>query len=285
MKQVQFWKNNYPALGIHTEQGIIDAAAEAALRGISAPATMMEAICGGEEAKATLSALAENASCFTDAKLAPAVTGMDKVICIGLNYRKHAVECNLPIPQYPVVFTKFPSTLAAHGQEIPLLPDYKKYDYEAELVFVISKAARNVSAEEAMDYVFGYTCGNDLSVRDLQFARGNQWVLGKSVEAFGPIGPCVVTADSIDGGNLEISSVVNGEVRQHSNTNDLIFPVPQLIADLSRHMTLLPGDMVFTGTPSGVIHGYPAEEQVWLKAGDKVEIVIEGIGTLTNTLI
>ena len=128
MKLVQFWKNNAPALGIQTEQGIIDVAAEAARRGISAPATMLEAIKGGEEAKTVLSALSENAECFTDAKAAPAVTGMDKVICIGLNYRKHAVECNLPIPQYPVVFTKFPSTLSAHEDEIALLPEYTEYD-------------------------------------------------------------------------------------------------------------------------------------------------------------
>ena len=285
MKLVQFLKNNAPALGIQTEQGIIDVAAEAARRGVSAPATMLDAIKGGDEAKTVLSALTESAECFTDSKLAPAVTGMDKVICIGLNYRKHAMECNLPIPKAPVVFTKFPSTLSAHGDEIALLPEYTEYDYEAELVFVIGKAARNISAEDAMDYVFGYTCGNDLSIRDLQFARGNQWVMGKSAEGFGPIGPCVVTADSIDGGNLDISCVVNGQVRQHSNTNDLIFPIPQLIADLSRHMTLLPGDIIFTGTPSGVIHGIPADQRVWLKAGDKVDIVIEGIGTLSNTLV
>ena len=203
---------------------------------------------------------------------------------INLNYLQHAKECNLPIPAAPVLFNKFSNALAADGDEVRLMPDYVEYDYEAELVVVMGKPARNVTEEDALDYVFGYTCGNDLSTRDLQFVRSNQWVLSKTFDGFAPIGPCVVTADSIDPNNLRIGSVVNGEVRQDSNTSDLIFSVAQIIADLSKHFTLLPGDLIFTGTPQGVMHGYPADQKNWLKPGDQVDIIIENIGTLHNTM-
>ena len=183
-----------------------------------------------------------------------------------------------------MLFNKFPNTLAADGDVIELPTAYREYDYEAELVAIIGKPARNVSEEEALDYVFGYTCGNDLSTRDLQFVRSNQWVLSKTFDGFAPIGPCVVTADSIDPDNLRIGSVVNGEVRQDSNTSDMIFSVAQIIADLSKHFTLLPGDLIFTGTPQGVMHGYPADQKNWLKPGDQVDIIIENIGTLHNTM-
>jgi len=285
MKLVQFWKNNVPALGIQTEQGIVDAAAEAAVRGLYIPSTMLELVRSGKKALDILSAMAEKPACFTNAKLAPVITGMDKVLCIGLNYRQHAIECGAPIPEHPVVFSKFPSTLSACGDEIKLHDAYHEYDYEAELVIVIGKKARNVSEAEAMDYVFGFTCGNDLSERYLQHTRGGQWILGKTLDGFGPIGPCITTADAIDCTNLDISCRVNGEVRQHSNTSDFIFPVAKLVADLSNHLTLLPGDIIFTGTPSGVMLGYPEDQKNWLKRGDTVEVTIEGIGTLTNTLV
>ena len=282
MKLVQFWFAGLPALGIQTEQGIVDVAAEAARRGIYAPTDMKDAIAMGVEG---LAELAEGAQCFTDAPLAPVVTGTDRIFCIGLNYRQHAKECNLPLPPAPVLFNKFGNALAAHGDCVKLEPDYKEYDYEAELVAVIGKPARNVSADEALDYVFGYTCGNDLSCRDLQFARGGQWVLSKTFDGFAPIGPCLVTADSMDPNNLPISSKVNGEIRQNSNTSDMIFSPAQIIADLSRHFTLMPGDLIFTGTPQGVMHGYPADQKDWLKPGDEVEVTIEGIGTLRNTFV
>ena len=169
------------------------------------------------------------------------------------------------------------------GLESDRIPAYLEYDYEAELVAVIGKPARNVSEEDALSYVFGYTCGNDLSTRDLQFARSNQWLLSKTFDGFAPVGPCVVTADSIDPNDLAICSYVNGEKRQNSRTSDMIFSVAQIIADLSRHFTLLPGDLIFTGTPQGVMHGYPKDQKDWLKPGDQVEIEIEGIGRLKNT--
>ena len=284
MKLVQFWKDGKTSLGIETEQGIVDVAGEARRRGIPAPETMLEAIQLGEAGLELLKQLAEDAQCYAEAPAAPVVTGCDKILCIGLNYRQHARECNLPLPEAPVLFNKFSNALAADGDSVCLMPEYREYDYEAELVAVMGKAARNVTEEEALDYVFGYTCGDDLSTRDLQFVRSNQWVLSKTFDGFAPIGPCLVTADSIDPNNLRIGSTVNGEVRQDSNTSDMIFSVAQIIADLSRHFTLLPGDLIFTGTPQGVMHGYPADQKNWLKPGDQVNITIEGIGTLHNTM-
>ena len=284
MKLVQFWKDDKISLGIQTEQGIVDVADEAARRGITAPATMLEAIQLGDAGMQLLKQFAQDAWCFAEAPAAPVVTGCDKILCIGLNYRQHARECNLPLPEAPVLFNKFSNALAADGDRVYLMPEYREYDYEAELVAVMGKAARNVTEEEALDYVFGYTCGDDLSTRDLQFVRSNQWVLSKTFDGFAPIGPCLVTADSIDPNHLRIGSTVNGEVRQDSNTSDMIFSVAQIIADLSRHFTLLPGDLIFTGTPQGVMHGYPADRKNWLKPGDQVDITIEGIGTLHNTM-
>lgn len=284
MKLKQIRKNDTIILGIETGAGIVDAPAEAARRGMEAPSTVLDVIRGGEAAMAILRQLSQNAQCFADGTAAPAVTGCEKILCIGLNYCQHAKECNLPLPAAPVLFNKFSNCLAADGDTIELNPDYVEYDYEAELVVIIGKTTRNVSEADALDCVFGYTCGNDLSTRDLQFARGGQWVLSKSFDGFAPVGPCVVTADEIDPNNLKISSCVNGELRQNSNTSDMIFSVAQIIADLSRHMTLTPGDLIFTGTPQGVMHGYPADKKQWLKPGDRVDVTIEQIGTLHNTM-
>ena len=282
MKLTQFCKNNAPALGIWTDRGIVDPAVEAARRGLTAPATMLEAIRGGEAAISLLESLSDG-STVEEAVLAPVVTGMDKLLCIGLNYRQHALECGSPLPPAPTLFNKFRSALAAHGQAIFLPRDYREYDYEGELVAVIGKPARNVAAEDALSYVFGYTCGDDLSTRDLQFARSNQWLLSKTFDGFAPVGPCV--ALGLDPRDLTLTTTVNGEVRQNSSTADLIFDVAHIIADLSRHFTLLPGDLIFTGTPSGVMQGYPADQKRWLRPGDRVEVTIEGIGTLSNTFI
>ena len=283
MKLVQFWRDSRPALGIQTEQGVIDVQAEGERRGLPSPAGMAQVIQGGDSALEQLARLADGARCFTAAPLAPVLTDTDRIFCIGLNYRQHAKECGLPLPPAPVLFNKFRNALAAHRECIRLNPEYKEYDYEAELVLVMGKAARDVPEESALDYVFGYTCGNDLSTRDLQFARGGQWVLSKTFDGFAPVGPCVVPAGELDPNRLDISSTVNGELRQNSNTSDMIFSPAQIIADLSRHFALLPGDLIFTGTPQGVMHGYPAGQKNWLKPGDQVEITIQGIGTLRNT--
>ena len=287
MKLVQFWREGRPALGIQTEGGIVDAAAEAARRGGTAPADMAAALSLGlSECLRQLEPLTHDPVCAFQAeavKLASVVSAPPRILCIGLNYRRHAQECGLALPPAPVLFNKFQNALAADGACIQLPSEYKEYDYEAELVAVIGKPAREVSEAEALDYVFGYTCGNDLSTRDLQFARGGQWLLSKTFDGFAPIGPCLVPSGELDPGCLDISSRVNGEVRQSSNTSDMIFPLAQIIADLSRHFTLLPGDLIFTGTPQGVMQGYPADRKQWLKAGDRVDVTIQGIGTLTNT--
>ena len=287
MKLVQFWREGRPALGIQTKGGIVDAAAEAARRGGTVPADMAAALSLGlSECRRLLEPLTQEPVCVFQAeavKLAPVVSDPPRILCIGLNYRRHAQECGLALPPAPVLFNKFQNALTADGACIHLPSEYKEYDYEAELVAVIGKPAREVSEAEALDYVFGYTCGNDLSTRDLQFARGGQWLLSKTFDGFAPVGPCLVTADSLDPGSLDISSTVNGEMRQRSNTSDMIFSLPQIIADLSRHFTLLPGDLIFTGTPEGVMQGYPANRKNWLQPGDRVSVSIQGIGTLENS--
>lgn len=283
MRLTQVSQSGKIILGIETPVGVIDVPAEAAHRGISAPGTMLELIQTGDAGLDVLNQLSRGAVCYTDAPAAPVVTGCEKILCIGLNYRQHAKECNLPLPPAPVLFNKFSNTLAADGESVHLSAEYVEYDYEAELVAIIGREARNVTAEDALGYVFGYTCGNDLSTRDLQFARSNQWLLSKTLDGFAPIGPCVVTADSIDPNDLAISSKVNGELRQNSRTSDMIFTLAEIIADLSHHFPLMPGDLIFTGTPQGVMHGYPADQKNWLKPGDCVEVTIENIGTLHTT--
>ena len=286
MKLTQFYKGNIPALGIWTPEGVIDAAAAAAAKGLTSPATMLEAIRGGKDALDLLASLPPIAP-VESPRLAPAVTDMDKILCIGFNYRSHiqefGKEVSTDLPTVPTVFNKFRCALTGHESSIFLPRSYREYDYEAELVVIISKPCRNVRAEDAPDYIFGCTCGNDVSTRDLQFARGGQWLMGKTFDGFAPIGPCVSVG--LDPRDLAISCHVNGEKRQDSRTSRLIFDVACLIEDLSRHFTLLPGDLIFTGTPEGVVKGYPADQRQWLKPGDRVDVTIEGIGTLTNTFI
>ncbi|SFB34902.1 2-keto-4-pentenoate hydratase/2-oxohepta-3-ene-1,7-dioic acid hydratase (catechol pathway) [Cohnella sp. OV330] len=216
---------------------------------------------------------------------APCVAKPGKIICVGLNYRKHAEETGAQIPAYPILFNKFSNALAAHEAPIRVPEVTSKMDYEAELGIVIGKTAFNVSEDDALDYVYGYCAANDLSARDLQL-RTSQWLLGKSLDGFCPLGPWLVTADEVgDPNRLEIQSFVNGERRQNSNTSDMIFDCKTIVSYISRHMTLQPGDVILTGTPEGVVMGYPEERKIYLKAGDKVEIRIEKLGTLSNVLI
>jgi 2-keto-4-pentenoate hydratase/2-oxohepta-3-ene-1,7-dioic acid hydratase in catechol pathway len=283
MKLVNFTCGEEIRLGIKTARGIIDVAAECPLE---VPATIEEVIGGGGRQLPLLRELAEKATNITsEAEIvyAPCVLTPEKIICVGLNYKSHQDECAMEIPQFPVIFSKFASSLAAHNEAITLPQAAAKIDYEAELVIVIGKEAVNVSREEALSYVFGYTAGNDLSARDLQL-RTSQWLLGKTCDQFAPIGPCVVTADEIDPQNLNIECRVNGELRQSANTQDMIFDCATIVSYLSKHMTLKPGDIIFSGTPGGVILGYPEDKQKWLKAGDQITVTIENIGSLVNTL-
>ena len=214
--------------------------------------------------------------------LAPVVPAM--IWCIGQNYRRHADEVGMGVSEYPVVFAKGPNTVQDPGEPIrlPVSAKSSQVDYEGELVAVIGKNCKDVSRERALDYVAGYTCGNDVSARDWQLKMGgSQWCRGKSFDSFAPIGPCLVTPDSIhDPGHLQIQTVVNGRVMQDANTVDMIHDVPALIAFLSQSTTLLPGTLIFTGTPSGV--GMAQDPPFWLKDGDEVSVTIQGIGTLTN---
>jgi 2-keto-4-pentenoate hydratase/2-oxohepta-3-ene-1,7-dioic acid hydratase in catechol pathway len=216
----------------------------------------------------------------------PCVTRPSKIICIGLNYRKHAEETNAPIPKYPILFNKFSNTLTGHDSSIPL-PNRvtNQVDYEAELVIVIGKKTKYITTEHALEHVFGYCNVNDLSARDLQM-RTPQWLLGKTCDKFSPLGPYLVTADEVvDPNQLNIQCKVNGEVRQSSNTSDMIFRCDEIISYISQHMTLYPGDIILTGTPEGVMLGYPENKRVYLKDGDQVSIEIEGLGTLTNVMV
>jgi 2-keto-4-pentenoate hydratase/2-oxohepta-3-ene-1,7-dioic acid hydratase in catechol pathway len=214
------------------------------------------------------------------AAFGPCVTHPEKIICVGLNYRKHAAETGNPVPKAPILFNKFNTALNHHGGVIGVSEeDAQKFDYEAELVIVIGKTARNVSEADAPGVIFGYATGNDFTARDLQ-SRSSQWMLGKSLDGSAPVGPWLVTADLADGDNLKIECRVNGEVRQSSNTSDMVFNCKQLVSYASKYFTLKPGDMIFTGTPEGVISGYPKDKQVWLKAGDKLVTSIEKLGDL-----
>ena len=203
-----------------------------------------------------------------------------KLICIGLNYRDHAAESNMPIPEKPVVFSKFSSAVIGPGEPVVLPSTSRQVDYEAELAVVIGRRAKHVSAERAYDYVLGYTAFNDVSARDFQFADG-QWQRGKSCDTFAPMGQTIVTTDEIkDPHKLSIKLVLNGQTMQDSNTDQLIFGVPALIEFLSQSITLEPGDVIATGTPSGV--GFARKPPVFLKPGDQMEVLIEGMGGLGN---
>jgi 2-keto-4-pentenoate hydratase/2-oxohepta-3-ene-1,7-dioic acid hydratase in catechol pathway len=211
--------------------------------------------------------------------LAP-VTDPDKMIFVGLNYRDHARETNSSLPEYPVLFAKFRNSLIGSGEDVIIPYETKKCDYEGELAFIIGNTAKNVEVENAMKYVFGYTICNDVSARDLQ-SQTSQWLRGKAVDTFAPMGPVLVTADEIENPhNLKLFCRVNGVERQKSNTKEMIFNIPYLISYLSRTITLEPGDIVSTGTPSGVIIGM--KDQIWLEDGDVCEVEIEKIGILKN---
>lgn len=206
-----------------------------------------------------------------------------KIICIGLNYRDHAEESGMAIPKSPVIFSKFSTCAIGPNQPVIIPPGSVETDYEAELAFIIGRRASNVPLKDAMKYVFGYTNFNDVSARDFQFADG-QWQRGKSCDTFAPMGECVVTMDEIpDPQNLSIKLRLNGETMQDSSTSQMIFGVAELVAFLSRCITLEPGDVIATGTPPGV--GFARKPPVYLKDGDVVEVEIEGLGVLSNPVV
>ena len=267
-------------LGILTQKGIIDVAQVAANNQLVVPSTIQEAIENKSDGLDTVVELAEAFLEESEVDFLPCVTHPEKIICIGLNYQKHAEETGAEIPTSPVVFSKFNNSLAAHQEVIPILEDGKQYDFEAELGVIIGRMAKNINVDQALDYVYGYCPTNDISVRDLQF-RTSQWLLGKTLDKALPVGPYMVTASEVsDPQDLSLATWVNGERRQNSTTSDMIFSVAEIISYLSKYMTLNPGDLISTGTPQGVIAGM--KEPAWLSSGDVVDVEIQGLGRLSN---
>ncbi len=282
------------SLGIKTDQGVLDVRAAAlALDRDDVPVTPAAFFIRGLAALPDLESLlaeampkAQATSWLLDEaplQFGPCVHAPEKLLCVGLNYRRHAAESGAQVPEVPVLFSKFNNALAGHGEAVPLSSAAVEYDYEVELAVVIGKTAKNVAVEQALDVVLGYCNANDISARDLQM-RTSQWLLGKTMDKFCPIGPYLVTADEVpDPQQLTTRSWLNGELRQNSNTADMVFTVAEIISYASRCMTLKPGDVILTGTPEGVILGM--EEKVWMKPGDTISIEVGNLGTLTNPLV
>lgn len=291
MKLLTFEEDGQLKAGVKTDHGVLHVEKTAALFNAEVPKEIEEMIKDNVRLIPLLVSLIKKAveenkeELFleeNDLIYGPAVPSPGKIICVGLNYKKHAEESNMPLPDYPILFNKYNNAIAATNEVITLPFNSKENDYEAELAIVIGKQAKNVTKDEALDYVFGYCNSNDLSSRDLQF-RTHQWLLGKSCDGFCPIGPYLVTSNEVGNPNqLTIKATVNEEVRQNSNTSDMIFKCDEIVSYISEHMTLNPGDIILTGTPEGVAFGYPEDQRVYLKDGDQVTIEIEKLGKLTN---
>ena len=280
-------------LGVKLDNdAVVDVRKARQLLGIAAPLTLEELLTEGNAsglkklvAAAQTSERAKGAmvkeSSITFGRL---FRNPGKIVCIGLNYRAHVQETSEKLPSVPILFNKYNNALAAHNCiiELPSRDVAYKFDYETELLIVIGKKARNVLEAEALSYVAGYCTAHDFSARDLQLETpSGQWMIGKTLDNFGPIGPYFVSADVVgDPNNLKIETHVNGEERQSSNTSFMIFSPQKLIAYITKMWTLEPGDIIWSGTPQGVILGYPKDKQVWLKAGDEIVSTIEKLGSL-----
>ncbi len=284
-------------LGVKTPAGVVDVAtAQAALgvpaRTLRAPETLDELLAGGDASMHALVALARRTAglgeghswLLDEAGLtyAPCVPHPGKIFLVGRNYREHAAETGHQVTETPTLFSKFGNAPAGHHEEVPLPKAATNYDYEAELCAVIGRRAHHVSEADALSCVLGYCNANDLSARDLQF-KTSQWLLGKTLDKFLPLGPCLVTADELpDPQALSVRCWMNGKMRQDGHTSDMVFTVAALIAYIAQYMPLEPGDIICTGTPAGVIEG--RQDKVWLKPGDEVTVEVEGLGRLTNKL-
>lgn len=293
MKLLQFQGGDGLKLGVKTDTGVIDVASAGEALGIEVPTSLIEVIEVGQPAIDSIQSLVNAASGADTAaswtldemglQYGPAAADPGKIICVGLNYRRHAAETNMPAPETPVLFSKFDNAIAAYGDSVSLPQVATQYDYEAELGLIIGRSARYISQDDALGYVLGYVTANDISVRDLQ-NRTSQWLLGKTLDNFLPVGPYLVTADEVgDPQLLGIKTWVNGDLRQNSTTGDMIFSVAEIISYISRYFTLEPGDLIVTGTPEGVAMG--REDKPWLKPGDEVVVEVEKLGTLKNVMI
>jgi 2-keto-4-pentenoate hydratase/2-oxohepta-3-ene-1,7-dioic acid hydratase in catechol pathway len=285
--------NGPDTLGVKLPNGVLDVAMAAKSLKIDTPVTLESLLVSGnssaldhliEKAKDRKEFIKDEGSI----KFGRLFTNPGKIVCVGLNYKEHVEEAGEKLPKEPILFNKYNNTLAAANCTIklPARDVSYKFDYETELLIVIGKTARNVSEADALNYVAGYAIGHDFSARDLQLETGGQWMVGKTLDDFAPIGPYFVSADQVDPNNLTIETFVNDETkpRQSSHTSKFIFNPQKVISYTSKMFSLEPGDIIFTGTPSGVIIGMPKEQQVWLKAGDKITSRIEKLGTLRFTL-
>lgn len=250
------------------------------------PQSLQALISGGDEWPKLMKVLAERASSLpglpiAEVELMPCVPRPGKIICLGVNYVDHAKEGGNQIGDYPSIFMRCATSLLAHGAPLQVPTISIKLDFEAELAVVIGRTTRFVSENDALNAVFGYACFNDATLRDYQ-RKTSQWTIGKNFDCTGAFGPCLVTPDELPAGcvGLQIQSRLNGQVMQSANTADMAFGVARTIALLSESLTLEPGDVLVMGTPGGV--GYARTPPVWMKAGDTIEIEIEGIGTLSN---
>jgi len=280
MKFVTFERNGVPEPGVVIKDSIVS------LRPAGFSDTLA-VIAGGSEAMTTVKSLVETGGAapqpLSNTRLLAPILRPPKIVCVGLNYRDHAIESNMEIPKVPTLFSKYATSVIGPGEAIVLPRASSKPDYEAEFAFVIGKGGRHIRAEDWQQHVFGYMNLNDVSARDFQMAT-SQWMIGKTFDTFAPTGPWLVTADEIqDPHNLDISLTINGEQLQHSNTSNLIFRIPDLIAYMSQAFTLEPGDVISTGTPSGV--GFARKPPRWLTPGDDVIVRVEGLGELRNPVI
>ena len=298
MRLVTYTRLGVPSIGLEIDSGILDIPEAASrfgrtyhIHGASFPNTMIDLLKweSGIEVVSQIfdtfsnSPESERPMTYEKSKIeikAP-LDCPGKIIALGLNYRDHIEETGKEVPEFPVIFAKFSSSVIGPNQEIILPSVSKKIDWEIELGVVIGKSCKDVSEDDALDYVAGYTIINDVTARDLQ-KQDVQWLRAKSIDTFCPMGPCIVTTDELkDGSGLAMSTKVNGELKQDSNTSNLLFAVPQIISYLSKSFTLDPGDVISTGTPSGV--GFARSPPEYLTSGDEVELFIEGIGVLKNS--
>jgi 2-keto-4-pentenoate hydratase/2-oxohepta-3-ene-1,7-dioic acid hydratase in catechol pathway len=284
MRLLTFARNGAGRFGVEVPGGILDVhAANAQL-----PVSLLAYLHAAEQLRPTLEALAaappaEHVHAAGTVRYLPPIEAPQKIVCIGLNYRDHAAEVNLPLPTEVTAFAKYANSLVGNGAAVEIPRESDKVDYEAELAFVIGKRGRHIPAERAYEHIAGYTVFNDVSVRDYQM-RTSQWMLGKVFDTHAPCGPVIVTTDEIaDPQTLAIRTSIDGQVLQDSNTAQLVFTVPRLVAELSAIMTLEPGDIVATGTPAGV--GTSRTPKRWMRPGERVRVEIEKIGALENPIV
>ena len=284
MRLLAFDKSGQPAIGIRRGKEVVDLSAAAPNLPRDVPALLAAGPSALEAAKKAAASPPSGAVLPEEGLVYhPPVWNPGKIVCVGLNYADHAAESGLKKPDYPVLFLRVATTLVGHKQPLLVPRCSGQFDYEAEMVVVIGRKGRNISAKDCLDYIAGYSVFNEGSIRDYQF-KSQTWTSGKNFDGTGGFGPDLVTADEVPpaGKGLRIRTRLNGETLQDATTNDMMFDVPELIETISEVMTLQPGDIIVSGTPSGV--GFARKPPVWMKAGDTCEIELEQVGVLSNPI-